>query len=106
MGSNDPLKYADRDKRGKVTGFAHEVFKRPPKPTACKHEDFESQVVVNRLEDQDPMVFLAEVTIVCRGCGAPFRFKGMSGGLNFERPMCSADALEARLPIEPSSKLD
>ncbi len=100
------LKYADRDKAGKIMGFAHEVFKRPPPKTDCKHEEFESWVEVNRLIDRDPIVFMAEVKIECVQCKAPFRFKGLPGGLNFEKPMCSAEGHEARLPIEPSSHLD
>lgn len=105
MKNQDPLRYADKDKTGKVTGFVHEVYKRPPPKTDCAHEDFDSEVTINRLADQTPMVFMADVKIRCRTCGSPFRFKGLPGGMNFERPMCSPEAHEARLPIEPSSEL-
>lgn len=105
MGVDDPLKYADKDKRGKVTGFAHEVFKRTPVANGCTHEEFETDATVTRLEDQKPMVFMLDIKVKCTKCGAPFRFVGLPGGLNFKRPMCSADAHEARLPIEPSSEL-
>lgn len=65
----------------------------------CPHLQFSANVVVNRLEDSGG--FLAEVRVTCVECGAPFRFLGVSAGLDFTRPMVSIDELELRCPIEP-----
>lgn len=106
MNTGDVPKNPNRIETGKPIGFAHPVFKQAPGPVSeCPHEDFDSVVVVNRLADQHPMVFMVDFKINCTHCGRPFRFVGMPGGLNFKKPMCSPDAVEAHLPIEPSSSL-
>lgn len=74
---------------------------------ACPHEDFHANVDVNRLHhgDDDPTItgFAAEVTIRCLNCEEPFRFIGLPAGMMPDRPACSPDETEARLPIRPAS---
>ena len=70
----------------------------------CEHENFEAHVTVNRLEDVKR--FAADVCIICRDCGKPFRFLGLPGGVSLERPTISIDGTEARLPIAPGSLFD
>lgn len=76
---------------------------------ACGHEDFEAHVEVNRLtHGNDPAVigYAAEVKIDCARCGEKFRFIGMPAGMMPDRPACSPDETEARLPIRPASSDD
>lgn len=70
----------------------------------CKHENFQSHVMVNRLTDDDGNItnFHADVKIICAECCMPFVFKGMAIGLSPHKPMMSLDGEEARLPIEPA----
>ena len=65
----------------------------------CKHMQFDAHVGVNRLEDSGR--FHADVRIWCKQCGRPFQFLGLPMGLDFARPMMSADGQEARMPIAP-----
>ncbi len=68
----------------------------------CEHKDFEASVTVSRLEDIGG--FAADVYIVCRDCGMPFRFLGLPGGLHPDHPTVSVDGTEARLPIAPQDQ--
>lgn len=68
----------------------------------CEHEEFDAHVEVNRLEDIG--AFAADVTIRCRQCQTPFQFLGLPQGIGFTVATCSADSLEARLPIAPRSE--
>ena len=74
---------------------------------ACPHGDFAAFVDVARLaaNDTDPSIvgYAAEVRIHCANCDEPFRFVGMPAGMMADRPACSADETEARLPIRPAS---
>lgn len=73
----------------------------------CEHNEFEARVEVNRLEDTpggDITGFAADVHITCRECGKPFVFIGLPGGLAPDRPTCSVDRTEARLPIAPEPR--
>ena len=75
---------------------------------ACPHEDFAAFVTVNRIgaSDEDPttiVAYTAEVRIDCADCGEAFRFIGMPAGVLPDRPACSVDEAEARLPVRPAS---
>ena len=74
---------------------------------ACPHEDFAAFVDVGRIKasDDNPTIvgYSAEVRIDCAHCGEPFRFIGMPAGVLPDRPACSVDEKEARLPIRPAS---
>lgn len=73
---------------------------------ACPHEHFETWSVVNRLtlEDDEPVfAYAAEVRINCTDCSEPFRFIGVQAGLRPDRPTCSVDETELRVPIRPAS---
>jgi hypothetical protein len=73
---------------------------------ACEHQNFYSTVKVHRLTDESGKVtaFAADIEIRCAECSLPFYFLGMKGGVNPSHPTCSADGLEARLPIQPAPK--
>lgn len=81
---------------------------RPADPDrACPHEDFAAFVDVARIakDDDDPAIvaFTAEVRIRCAACDEAFRFIGMPAGMLPNRPACSPNEEEARLPIRPAS---
>lgn len=63
----------------------------------CAHEQFDSLVTVNRLEDS--VRFVADVRIKCAQCGEPFRFLGLPTGLDLNGASVSVDGQEARLAI-------
>ena len=89
----------ERQRRGTLSSVD------PDRP--CPHENFAAFVDVQRLtaSDDDPTVvgYSAEVTIHCVDCAEPFRFVGMPAGVLPNRPACSVDEREARLPIRPAS---
>lgn len=74
---------------------------------ACPHENFAAHVDVGRLAagDDDPTIvgYVAEVRIACVDCDEPFRFIGMPAGALADRPACSPNETEARLPLRPAS---
>lgn len=73
---------------------------------ACPHENFESHVSVNRLketEDGPITAYAADIVIRCLDCDEPFRFIGVQAGMKPDRPMCSPDETELRVPIRPAS---
>jgi len=77
-----------------------------PGQAACPHDDFTARVEVSRLTDTDggPVArFSADITVGCATCGLPFRWVGLPGGLSPGQPMCSADGLKLRAPIEPAT---
>lgn len=75
----------------------------------CQHEDFAAHVAVNRLTDDggsEPHTFAADVHIECADCGARFGFRCPDVGLLPDRPACSVDALEIRLPLIGPAELE
>lgn len=73
---------------------------------ACPHQDFEVWAEVNRLQpdEGEPInAYSADVRINCRDCQEKFRFIGVQAGLRPDRPMCSVDETELRIPIRPAS---
>jgi hypothetical protein len=75
---------------------------------ACPHENFAAEVDVNRLtgsEKPDAAVtaFMADVRVLCAGCGERFRWIGVEAGLMPGRPMCSVDETELHAPLRPAS---
>ena len=68
----------------------------------CKHEEFNANVAVNRMEDTG--AFVADIHIECRQCQEPFRFLGVRAGLNFHSPTVSIDEIELHVPIEPQGE--
>lgn len=76
---------------------------------SCDHENFEAHVNVGRISETDGGAithFVAEVTIVCAACRAPFGFRGMPVGMLPEQPTVSPDALEARMPLISPAELE
>lgn len=69
----------------------------------CAHENFEANVAVGRLVendgDTDPHAFVANVTVRCADCGEPFLWRGLPYGVETEKPCVSLSGAEARLPI-------
>jgi hypothetical protein len=65
----------------------------------CKHEDFNANVGVARLEDTGG--FMAEITIKCSRCDLPFQFLGLEPGLDMQGARVSIDGLEANIAIVP-----
>ena len=68
----------------------------------CKHEAFESNVAVTRMEDTGQ--FLAEIKIECAECHRPFQFLGLDPGLDLRGAAMDLDGLEARLAIAPQGE--
>lgn len=68
----------------------------------CQHEDFVACVDVNRLTDTGK--YIADIRIKCKQCDESFRFIGVPAGLLFDRPACSIDSIELRVPIEPEGE--
>jgi len=72
--------------------------------TPCNHEDFEAEVVVNRLEVEAGMGaghYSCDVLVSCRQCGIPFQFLCRKQGVLWDEPAVSVDHLELRAPIHP-----
>lgn len=70
----------------------------------CPHTAFEAHVEVHRFDEANrPLEFLTTVKVHCRGCGRPFRFRGVDRGLDItgKKPMASADLAELRIMVEP-----
>ena len=68
----------------------------------CQHENFEAVVTVHRVADPDqPMHFMADLSIRCAACRQKFRFIGVDAGLSFEKPRVNVDGTELNMPIEP-----
>jgi hypothetical protein len=72
----------------------------PPESAGCRHDKFKSKVKVVATEDG---FYMAEVTIQCKRCGHPFRFKGLPRGLNMGGAAVSPLDTELRAAIEPLS---
>lgn len=70
----------------------------------CKHEAFLANVEVHRLIDSGG--FMADIKINCSQCGMPFRFKGLSVGVNTNGASCSVGGDEARIAIAPIDAKD
>lgn len=74
----------------------------------CLHENFEANVDVSRLPDEEggPVKrYQADVRIRCTQCGVPFRFIGLPAGLDLNGAAVSVDACEARLAIAPKGEV-
>lgn len=69
----------------------------------CKHEDFEANVAVNRIEDTGR--FMADVRIECTQCKTAFRFIGLPIGLDMNGAAVSADGTEGRFAIAPKGEV-
>ncbi len=67
---------------------------------SCKHEAFNIDCKVARLEDVGK--FQLDIKVICLQCKTPFQFKGLKIGLDLNGAMMSVDSLEARLAIVPS----
>lgn len=65
----------------------------------CKHEAFDGNNAVHRMEDSGQ--FMLDVTIKCAQCGLPFQFIGLPLGLDLSGAAMSPDGLEAHLAIAP-----
>lgn len=68
----------------------------------CKHESFDANVRVARIEDTGR--FMAEIRITCRDCLVPMQFMGLQPGLNFDGATVSLDGLEANIGIHPQGQ--
>jgi hypothetical protein len=90
---------SEEQKEQDIARFLDTLPEKRLEPKDCRHEQFTSFVAVHRLEDTGR--FIAELRIWCVDCREAFRFQGLQPGVLHERPSCSMDALEARLPVEP-----
>lgn len=73
----------------------------------CKHEQFQSQVNIFRLSEEEGAEingYVADITISCTECGIEMEFIGLPQGSSPYQPMVSIDCTEARMPIRPSNK--
>lgn len=73
--------------------------------TDCKHENFEAQIIVNRLEDTG--LFNADMKVWCRDCSKPFEFaKTIPIGLDLYGVARSVSGQELRVAINPATMPD
>lgn len=70
---------------------------------SCKHTAFIANVNVNRVEDIGR--YTADVTVKCAECGVPFKFLGLSCGMDYNGACVSVDGTEARLGIAPENEV-
>lgn len=73
-------------------------------PATCPHENFRASVNVHRMRkgDEGPIkVFLAEMAIICDGCGTPLHFLGVPVGVQYDKPSCGVDGTVVRLACLP-----
>lgn len=74
------------------------------KVTECPHMSFETNVLVNRLTEEDEVTVIgysADIRIRCVMCGVPFRFRHGIYGSDPNMATVSVDNTEMRAPIEP-----
>ena len=64
---------------------------------SCKHQKTSAIVNVVRLEDSDR--YMAELAITCNECNKPFRFLGLSTGIDLDGATVSVDGQELRVGI-------
>lgn len=64
---------------------------------SCRHEEFDVEAVVNRMEDTGR--FSLGVKVRCSQCQEPFRFLGLPAGADGSGAAVSVDGEEARLVI-------
>ena len=69
---------------------------------SCKHENFNAEVAVHRLEDKG--VFMANIKIHCIDCGKKFQFQGLEPGLSLTGARVSLDGTEARINVCPEGE--
>ena len=65
----------------------------------CRHENFEANVAVGRLEDSGR--FMCEIRVHCTACKSPFQFLGLQPGIDLNGASVSMDGLEANIAICP-----
>ena len=65
----------------------------------CMHPSHQITAQIDYMEDSK--AWMAEMRVTCTACGTPFEFVGVSAGMRFDKPMCSVDAQELRIPIKP-----
>jgi hypothetical protein len=73
----------------------------------CQHNNFKGNVEVNRLTDTDSgrvTGYAADIKVNCADCSMPFQWLGTQSGLDYRKPMCSADRTELRAPIIPTEE--
>lgn len=75
----------------------------------CEHENFDVMANIGRLTPAPgvpvPMRFQADIRIVCRDCGEPFRFIGLPAGVDLNGASVSIDGTEGRFAIAPRSQV-
>ena len=70
----------------------------PPEREGCRHNKLRSKV---NLVATDDGFYMVEITVQCKKCDHPFRFRGLPRGLNLQGAAVSPLDTEARLAIEP-----
>jgi hypothetical protein len=71
---------------------------------SCKHEEFNANVAVHRiqksdLEPDEIVAYQADIKVECRQCGQPFEFFGLPMGMSFYQPTISIDGQVMRVPL-------
>jgi hypothetical protein len=67
----------------------------------CNHENFQSRINVNRIEEPDELRFVADIQVRCSDCHAFFRFLGIPALEGNNSPHVSLDETELHIPIAP-----
>ena len=75
---------------------------------ACEHEEFEAEVICNRITETDSgqiVAFRADVRVRCKDCRTRFRFLGLPVGVLPDRPTTDATDMELRVPMVPDGHM-
>lgn len=71
----------------------------------CPHKNFESQAIINRLEDTG--LFAMDLKTWCADCALPFEFpETIQIGLDLHGIARSVDGQELRVAIKPATRPD
>jgi len=68
----------------------------------CKHQNFEANCEMARIEDIGR--FVLHVRVRCSACGVPMRFLGLPLGLDYNSATVRFDGTEARLAVYPAGE--
>ncbi len=71
-------------------------------PVTCKHEDFHSDIRVNRIEDLGE--FCVELQVRCTQCDTPFQFTGLQTAIASHVPCVSTFGDVVNLPMVPGRR--
>lgn len=69
----------------------------------CEHLQFRVDASVNFLQDNNR--YMLDLRVTCEKCGKPFRFLGLSAGVDLDGAAVSVDGLEGHFAIAPKGEV-